>query len=297
MAGDTVASAIRDLERLAGLNDAKARASLGRALGNLSNRLWEAGSVIESVSPAREAVSVFASVDAAGLDGIAARNNLAFRLADVGDVGAALEHLLIACDQLDAGIDRGERSWEVHRGTLLNNMTCVWLGLRDFVNAADSGLEAVNLRRRLALADRDRHLPYIARSLSNASIPVAAAGDVDQGRRLIAEARTLHSITGRRAPIFRFEEAESAVIDAIIRAVDGDTVGALRALNAAREHLTSVGEALGPLGERLNAAIDHNVSLIESGTTPTWNDVRAVGATDAVSGGFDVPLLLEYKDL
>jgi tetratricopeptide (TPR) repeat protein len=287
-AADSARTAVDWLRRLRGNQDADL--VLGRALSNLSNRQWEIGQIAESLSPASEAVDV---LDAAGSDQVVragACNNLAFRLCEVGRFAEALQMAKDAMRLLErSGVE--DKTF----GSVLNNLACLSLAS----GAADMALEyarrCVEVRRAQALLNRDRYLPYVARALANAAPAAEAAGDSDAADRMLLEARTLHRITASRAPIFRFEQAESATLGALVALGRCDWEAAARALTEAHDALDGIDIPLGMLRARLHG------SLVGIGERIAGRDSLAVRDAATASGAgasqVQLPRLLEYRDL
>jgi hypothetical protein len=161
-------------------------------------------------------------------------------------------------------------------------------------------MEVVALRRSQALLDRDRYLPYVARTLANTASAVMATGDETTGLAMVAEARSLHAITGSRAPIYRFEEAESATIDGVLSAVAGKTERARMALTQAMALLEGIPGGLGELTTRAIEAVAHNLHRLAAFPRPRWGEVMTIGSRAWLgnpNAPFALPQLLEYKDL
>ena len=207
--------------------------------------MWETGRLQDSLEPARRAVEVLTSELGDRVEVAAARSNLAFRLCEVGDAAEALREALESHRLCEESSTNGDPLHSRTLGSALNNLTCIYLATGDAGQALHYGNLAVALRRSQAVSNRDRYLPYIARTLANAAPAAAACGKVDLADRFITEARSLHAITGKRAPIFRFEEAESAAIHAIILLTQGQVGAAVRAAEESQAHLASVTSNLG----------------------------------------------------
>ncbi|MGN9811450.1 tetratricopeptide repeat protein [Micromonospora sp. BQ11] len=287
-AANAAASAVKDLE--ATRNESE---RLARARSNLSNRLWETGRVKEALAPARRAVEWFTTFGGGALAAATAESNLAFRLFEMGALDAALHH---ATNALLAFWAAGVKGAEA---TPLNNLTCMLVARRDYEAAVRHGSEAVRIRRAQAFDNRDRFLPFIARALANTAPAALAAGNVTGARKLIAEARALHEITARKAPIFAYEQAESAAIDGVMLAVSGSTAEARAAFEVASRILSPLG-TLGDLHDRLAGALKHNLDVLEACDTVGWGDVAVVRQdvpSHETGAVLLLPQLLEYKDL
>jgi tetratricopeptide (TPR) repeat protein len=266
---------------------------LGRALSNLSNRLWELGEIADSLEPARRAVTEFQAAAAPSIELAAARSNLAFRLSELGLASDALAEAREAerlCHESGALSDMGGSRTV---GSVLNNLTCIYLAIGDPEEALRYGRSTVAMRRSQAVSDRDRYLPYVARALANAAPAAAACGERGLADQMISEARSLHSITGQRAPIFRFEEAESATLHAIILLTRGMPAQAAEAAQTGRQHLCSISIDLGDLLRRLRTALDKIETLANDDESPLPELLRL----PATARNIYVPQLLEYRDL
>ncbi len=287
-AANAATSAVKDLA--ATRNESE---RLARARSNLSNRLWEIGRVEEALTPARRSVDWFTTFGAGGPAAATAESNLAFRLVEMGALDAALDHAANALLAFRAAGVKGSEA------TPLNNLTCISVARRDYEAAVRYGSEAVRIRRAQAFDNRDRFLPFIARTLANTAPAALATGNVVGARKLIAEARALQEITARKAPIFAFEQAESAAIDGVMLAVSGSTAEARAAFEVAGHILSPLG-ALGDLHDRLAGALKHNLDVLAARDTVGWGDV-AVVRQDVPSHEAGpvllLPQLLEYKDL
>lgn len=268
--------------------------ALGRALTNLSNRLWELGRLQESVLPACDAVDVLAAetVVVQPEEIAAARNNLAFRMAERGDLDTAFAEATAAMDMCTSANAADTRAAERTRGATLNNLACIALGLGKQVDALRHGMACVGLRRDQAVRTRDQYLPFLARALSNAAPAAEACADPALADRLIAEARFLHELTAPRAPIFAFERAESTLLEAFIHLNREEWVEASELANAARDQLVSIGAELGDLRGRLASAAGEVIRLAsdEVGTPIT-------AVASGLVAGVNLPMLLEYRDL
>jgi tetratricopeptide (TPR) repeat protein len=273
-----------------GFGDARV---LGRALSNLSNRLWELGQIADSLEPARRAVVEFQAAAAPPIQLAAARNNLAFRLSELGVASDALAEAREAerlCHESEALSDTvGSRTV----GSVLNNLTCIHLAIGDHEEALRYGRSAVAMRRSQAVSNRDRYLPYVARALANAAPAAAACGEHELADQMISEARSLHSITGQRAPIFRFEEAESATLHAIILLTRGLHARAKEAAQEGRQHLCSISIDLADLSRRLRATLE-KVDTLANEDESSLRELLRLPATER---NIYVPQLLEYRDL
>ncbi|WP_199421588.1 TIR domain-containing protein [Actinotalea solisilvae] len=263
---------------------------LGTALTNLSNRLWELGALGDALEPAVEAVHTLDGSRATPVERASARSNLAFRLAELGRHSDALAELTIAERMCGAG--PGDDAATRAHASIMNNLTCVLLSTGEPLRAAQYGTACVELRRSQALRDRDRFLPNVARALANAAPALEASGDSLLADRLLVEARALHRIAGRRAPIFRFEEAESATLESIILLGRQEWASANRAAEEAQHVLASVQVDLGDLGWRLGTTLSSVLAATEARDSVRVADV-AVGAHPAMH----LPRLLEYRDL
>jgi len=287
-AADTAGSAVKDLE--ASGNDAE---MLARARCNLSNRLWEIGRVDDALAPARRSVEWLTAFGAGGLTEATAESNLAFRLVEMGALDAAHAHATSALQAFRAADSAAGVA------TALNNLTCIAVARRDYEEAVRYGSEAVRIRRSQVFDKRDHFLPYIARVLANTAPAALATGDVAGARKLIAEARALHEITALKAPIFAYEQAESATIDGVMLAVSGSAAGARASFELAGRILSPVG-GLGGLYDRLTAAVKHNLDVLDTRETVGWPDVQVVRQdVPAHEAGavLLLPQLLEYRDL
>lgn len=293
-AQDAVASAEVAVGRLASLvEDGDAdRIVLGRALTNLSNRLWEKGNLRDSVEPAFRAVDALVVAGGEPPDEAAARNNLAFRLCEIGNGRDALDQALGALRLCEENSSENELAFSRTLGSVLNNLTCIYLASGDAESALDFGSRSVALRRSQAVSNRDRFLPYVARALVNAAAAAAACGQHVTADRFIVEARSLHAITGKKAPIFKFEEAESAAVHAIILQSRAEFGEAARAVEQSLEHLQAVSVDLGDLARRLRATLEVMV-----GTPPRDRHSATLDPVLLASNGIYVPHLLEYRDL
>jgi tetratricopeptide (TPR) repeat protein len=270
------------------------RRVLGRALSNLSNRLWELGQIADSLEPARRAVSELQAAGAALADLAAARNNLAFRLTELGlDSDALAEAKEAERISHEPEALSGAMSSRI-AGSALNNLTCIYLAMGAPEEALRYGRSAVAMRRSQAVISRDRYLPYVARALANAAPAAAACGEHELADQMISEARSLHSITGQRAPIFRFEEAESATLHAIIFLTRGLYAQAKEAAQEGQHYLSSVSIDLSDLSRRLHATLVKIIALAGEGDCALGDLLRlpAVRRNDIY-----VPQLLEYRDL
>lgn len=268
---------------------------LGRALSSLSNRLWETGRPADAVAPARAGLDELVAAAAAPESVAWARTNLAFRLLEAGDAEAAGTH---ARDALAAWRDHLADHLEQPRGlaAALNNLCCVELAAGAHREAAEHGQAALALRKLQALRDRDRYLPYVARTLANTAPAVLATGQRTEAMQMVAEATALHELTGRRAPIFRYEQAEGRVILGVMQALAGEPGSAVKSFDHAAAVLASIPVGLGQLSDRLAAAIAHNRKRAAAGLSSTWAEVDVVGVASA-DPGYLLPVLLEYRDL
>jgi hypothetical protein len=294
LAATTADSATRDLERLATDQEA-----LAVARCNLSNRLWEIGKVGAALTPARLAVVWFTEAGVDSFAAAAAETNLAFRLVEVGVFDAAADHAHNAVHAFRALRAVGVKGAEAGLATALNNLACISVARGEYQAATDYGGEAVRIRRAQAFDNRDRFLPFIARILANSAPAMLATGDSLGARKLIAEARALHQITARKAPIFAYEEVESATIDAVMLATQGQTIEARSLLELAARLLRPLSE-LGELHDRLALAIDHNLGSLPRDGAVGWDAVNVLRHGAAPNGGgtrLILPQLLEYKDL
>lgn len=262
------------------------RRQLGRALTNLSNRLWETGHTRESLHPARQAVDSLLLTKATVGELAAARNNLSFRLGELGRAGEAADEALEAERLCRTPGPTDDPNVTKTLGSSLNNLSCFLLSAGDTARAYDYATRCVDLRRSQAIQNRDRYLPFVARALANAAPAAEANGEPEQADRLIVEARSLHEITGVRAPIFRFEEAESATIQARILLARGGWEHAGVVAEEAGKLLRSIEADLGELADRLNGNLLAIKALIEARMAVGIGDPRAA-----------LPQLLEYRDL
>ncbi|WP_433598135.1 TIR domain-containing protein [Nocardia sp. CA-135953] len=284
---DAAGAAQLAVDRLLGSAlDVNGQRQLGRALTNLSNRLWEIGRIGVSLEPARQSVEYMISAGSPVGELAAARSNLAFRMSELGHVDAAVAQALEA-ERLCRSSDFGSSS-DIDKtlGSALNNLACVMLAGGDSDRALKYATACVDLRRSQALTNRDRYLPYVARALANAASAAEVSGDRARADRLIIEARSLHELTGPQAPIFRFEQAESATIHAIILLSRSDWNEACTIANDARDMLGSIDADLGGLTVRLSA-------------TQAWIQASAEAKQSPEIGGpqCKLPQLLEYRDL
>lgn len=268
--------------------DNPTRRVLGRALTNLSNRLWETGYLADAVAPAREAVKVLTAACGDDLEVASARNNLAFRLSEVDDSKNAIVEALEALRLCQLSANADQHGVNRTLGAVLNNLTCCYLADGASDRAFAYGKQAVTLRRTQAVSDRDRFLPALARTLANAAPAAAACGDDEFASHLITEARSLHAITGRRAQIFRFEEAESAAIHAVMLSRGGDMIAAIETADEARSHLESITLDLGALRPRLEKTLE---DLLVERSSP------GVAPNPDAEFVLRLPRLLEYRDL
>jgi tetratricopeptide (TPR) repeat protein len=266
---------------------------LGRALTNLSNRLWELGQIADSLEPARRAVAEFQAATTPPIQLAAARNNLAFRLSELGQASEALIEAKEAerlCQESGALSDTvGSRTV----GSVFNNLTCIYLATGDPEEALRYGRSTVAMRRSQAVTNRDRYLPNVARALANAAPAAAACGEHGLADQMISEARSLHSITGQRAPIFRFEEAESAILHGIILLTRGLRAGAKEAAQEGRQHLCSISIDLADLSRRLRATLEK----IDTLANEDESSLQGLLRLPATERNIHVPQLLEYRDL
>jgi len=292
-----VESAVRDLERLA-MSTSGIDETLARSQSNLSNRLWEIGRVAEALAPAQLAVDTFHGHGVTGVAVAGAENNLAFRLAESGDLDAAARHARTAERTFREALAGGASNAESGLASSLNNLTCIDMGLRRYADAAAHGRDAVSIRRAQAFSDRDRFLPFVARALANAAPATMAAGNNGAGLGMIAEARALHEIVAPRAPIFRYEQAESATIEAVMLATLGEIERARDALRLAAALLESLADLLGELNTRLHRVVVCGLRALDASKGLGWGDVEvARHPTDWASSRLTLPLLMEYKDL
>ncbi|MEU4385395.1 toll/interleukin-1 receptor domain-containing protein [Promicromonospora sp. NPDC023805] len=279
-----------------GANEAQAPSErFGRALSSLSNRLWESGRIDEAVDPARAAVDMLVDAGADTATIAWSRGNLAFRLLEVGDVEAARAQARDALSTWRGGLG-GHPERTRGLATALNNLCCIELASGAHHEAAEHGRLALSLRKQQALRDRDRYLPYIARTLANAAPAVLAAGNRADAMQMAAEATALHRLTGRRAPIFRYEQAEGLVILGVMQAATGQPDKAVDSFDHAAIILGSIPADLGQLSDRLAHAIVQNRERASHAVSPTWNEVSVVGVS-ASPRGYLLPVLLEYRDL
>lgn len=287
-AADSARVAVDWLQRLS--DDQDADPVLGRALSNLSNRRWEIGQIEESLSPASEAVDVLDAVESGLVVRAGARNNLAFRLCEVGRFAEALQ---VAEDAMRLLERSGVEDKTV--GSVLNNLACISLASGRADIALAYARRCVAVRRAQALLDRDKYLPYVARALANAAPAAEAAGDSDAADRMLSEARTLHRITASRAPIFRFEQAESATLGALVALGRSEWEAAAKALTEAHDALNGIDIPLGMLRTRLQG------SLLGIGKRIASRDLvsvtEAATASEAGTSQVQLPRLLEYRDL
>ncbi|BCT74191.1 hypothetical protein SCMU_00330 [Sinomonas cyclohexanicum] len=271
----------------------EARPELGRALSNLSNRLWEMGELEASLAPAAEAVELLASeADRTALLG--ARNNLAFRYMEAGRYGEARTQCELALEMVPA---EGHMASRIRPSALAieNNLVCLDAATGGWERAADRAAALIEQRRSDYAVHRDRNMAYLARALANSAIPFAAVGEAERAGTAIAEARSLHRITAARAPIFAFEAAESALIDAVVRALADSSQSALEALDDAGKTVGGVRAEVGPLAERVAKAIATLAAGLGGGSQLACNELAAIGGDEGSRVRF--PVLLEYKDL
>jgi hypothetical protein len=265
---------------------------LGRALSNLSNRLWELGELSDSLTPAQEAVRRLEDANAALSIQAAAHNNLAFRLSELERHDEALIQIAIAeriCKKLDSSSDPDMAKTQ---GSVMNNFACILLATGEASQAAEYSRACVDLRRSQALQNRDRFLPYVARALANAAPAAEASGDSALADRLLIECRSLHRLTGARAPIFGFEQAESATLASLIHLGRREWAAAQRTADEARETLSAVPAYLRQLSDRLADTL--------SGLSAAAAAHEEVSVLDAARGGhptIQMPRLFEYRDL
>ena len=299
-AAATAREAISDLANLSGGGPAVQRLFAG-ALSNFSNRLWEIGKLQEALAPAEQAVKEFARASATAVEVAAARNNLAFRLIEAGELTRARDHGRDAEEICRQAIEQGIHGADIGLASALNNLTCAYVGLGAYDLAAAAGLEAVSLRRSQAQGDRDRFLPNVARALANAAPGVHACGDRSVAETMITEARALHVITGRSANIFRYEEVESTVLAAVMQAVAGEVPRAANTLEEAAAMLLTLENGLGDLVPRIAQVIECNRRVLAEETELNWVDVMTVRNTALDALGHStmlvIPQLLEFKDL
>lgn len=259
---------------------------LGRALTNLSNRLWEVGRLDECVVPARHSVEVLRVNDAPATELAAALNNLAFRLTENGQIdraaGLANEALTLCQSGQSDSLDERDKTL----GSVLNNLSCILAGAQQYGLATVYGARCVDLRRSQAHRDRDRYLPYLARSLANYAVAVELSGNWQLADRLILEARSLNALNVTEVPIFRFEQAEVAAIQAQMLLSRGRWDSAASSAAEALEAVTGLDGELGQLAQRLREDLDEVVSL-----------VAAESSVDLGSLQVRPPALLEYRDL
>jgi tetratricopeptide (TPR) repeat protein len=270
-----------------------ARLELGRALSNLSNRLWETGALDASLAPAAEAVELLASAgDRFALLG--ARNNLAFRYIEAGRYDDAREQCELALDLIS---EEGRAAGPMRTRALAvdNNLVCLDAATGTWARSAERAAALIEERRSDYAVHRDRHMAYLARALANAAVPFAGTGDTKGAAMAIAEARVLHRITAARAPIFSFEASESALIDAVVHALAGSFEGAGEALTDARRSLEGIYADVTGLAGRLSVAISAADRFLAVGTVLNRDKIAAVGG--AFGRPIHFPLLLEYKDL
>lgn len=264
----------------------------GHALTNLSNRLWELGRLEESLAPAELAVDILTSAGAKPFELAAASNNVAFRLAERGRLEDALRHAsrtheICRHDSPNPSVELGKTY-----GSALNNLACIMLASGMAQQALEHGLAGVNLRRAQAVRNRDQFLVFLARSMANAAPAAEACGQHSTADRLIAEARRLHELTASRAPIFQFEQAESTVIDALIRLGRSDWDSANALADLAQHQLAGVDSDIGALRPRLAESIE---TITRRAVDRTHVSLDTVAAGKAP--GLRLPMLLEYRDL
>jgi tetratricopeptide (TPR) repeat protein len=266
---------------------------LARALSNLSNRLWELGQLADSLEPARQAVAEFQAAATPPIQLAAARSNLAFRLSELGRAGEALAEAKEAERLCRSSESPGDGAGSRTFGSVLNNLTCIYLASGEPAEALRYGRSAVAMRRAQAVTSRDRYLPYIARALANAAPAAAACGEHDLADQMIFEARSLHSITGQRAPIFRFEEAESATVHAIILLTRRLPAQAKEAAHEGAQKLSTISIDLADLAQRLRAALER-IGTAADQDDPALEELLRRPASER---NLYVPQLLEYRDL
>lgn len=266
--------------------------ALGRALCNLSNRLWERGELARSLRPADEAIQHLVDANAQPVVLAGARSNLAFRLAELDRYDEALAEVRAAQLHLAGHENDTDAQVAKTRGSILNNMSCILLSSGRADAARTYAAECVKLRRSQALQNRDRFLPFVARALANAAPSSEITGDPEHADRLITEARALHRLTGIRAPIFRFEESESATLSALIAMSRTDWESAMLLVDEARSLLDSVVTDLGELSNRLSHSLCGIRTAVEERETLSLLEI-AQGKHPDIS----LPLLLEYRDL
>lgn len=267
------------------------------ALSNLSNRLWETGDLDDALDAAREAIAE-RPANADPIDLVAARNNLAFRAIELGHYDEAAAELAEALAVGGSAAEVSTRA-RVRMKAVESNDVCLMSALGKWDRAVQLSTALLAERRIDYAQQRDRNIAYLARSLANAALPLAATGDSRSARALIAEARSLHRITALKAPIFRFEAAEGDLIDAIICLLDGDSSGASAAADAARLDLDNTDAPLGRLASRLSTAINVAATAAREATDghPVALDRLYAIGTQPLADGVAFPLLLEYKDL
>lgn len=288
-AADSAAVAVERLRRLHS-GDQNSQV-LGRALSNLSNRLWELGKLTESLDPAIEAVECLDQAGAPVSERAAAHSNLAFRLSEVGRHREAMARIMEA-DHLCVELGVNDVSLVKTRGSVLNNLTCISLATGDIAEAKQYGIACVDLRRSQALQNRDRFLPYVARALANASPAAEVAGDRLLADRFLVEARSLHRLTGLRAPIFRFEEAESATLGSLILLGRSEFGASSSTADEASRVLSSLPMNLGELTSRLE------LTLLGIKTAAAARErVRLIDVIQGAHDSLQLPRLLEYRDL
>lgn len=265
---------------------------LGRALTNLSNRLWEIGRVTESVKPAENATEVLVATTSTREEIAAALNNLAFRLEETNNNDSAMIQALEAERLCRSVSTDDDADVEKTLGSVLNNICSIALAAGQYNRALEYGNACVDLRRSQALQNRDKYLPYLARTLANAAPAAEICGKTDDADRFIFEARSLHVLTSERAPIFQFERAESATIHALLLLARENWDEAWRVASEARTILTSIEVDLGQLAFRLSNTIDQ--------TLKRANDKQSVDLSQLAEHKYAqlmLPQLLEYRDL
>ena len=221
---------------------------------------------------------------------MAIRNNAAFRMLEAGRYDDARDQQLRVARALGEASSESSATMRIRLQSILSNGICLESAVGNWDEAARSARQLVATRRQDFSARRDRNTAYLARALANAALPLARSGAGREARTAIAEARALHRLTAVRAPIFRFEAAESACIDALLRRIDGDDDGAIAAAEDAARDLEHLGTEVGDLSSRLAGAITASRDAWEVG------DLKAIGSIDPKQGA-RFPLLLEYKDL
>jgi hypothetical protein len=162
--------------------DEEDRARLAAALGNLANRLAEAGDRQAALEPARRAEQIYRQLaqasPAAHLPDLATSlNNLANHLAETGDRQAALEP---AREAVTIGRQLAQASPAAHLPDLaasLNNLAVRLAEAGDRQAALEPAREAVTIRRQLAQASPAAYLPDLAASLNTLAIRLAETGD------------------------------------------------------------------------------------------------------------------------